>query len=252
MKITFMKNRVIASFNYSYASLKLGAIILILLGIIGVFVLSLVANFNNFNIYSVIQTPFEVDTLPYFLPGLATFLFLVIGFIMFLLHILKKNKINKLLTNGKREEASIISSIQDFSVTNNKVPRRIVKFKTNDGQVYTFKSFDYGLVPHLTENKVIPIIHNEKGDVFPDPEFFIDQVENKSQSSKGNFENQFSEKCMTSGDEHLRNKNLQGALLAYEMAYEKEASQKIIQKIAETYEKLGDSEKAKAFRDKLK
>lgn len=171
-----MDKRIIASLDYTYASRKLAGVILALLGLVGLLALSLIANFNNFNIYNLLETPFDVHTLPYFIPGLAITLFLLIGLIMILVHYSKRSKINKLLKNGIRTEASIISSLQDFSVTNNKVPRRVVKFKTNDGKVFTFKSFDYGLVPQLTQDKVISIIHNEKGDVFPDPNFFSDMI----------------------------------------------------------------------------
>ena len=35
--------------------------------------------------------------------------------------------------------------------------------------------------------------------------------------------------------------------MAYEMGYEKESSEKVIRKIAEAHEKLGNTEEAKAF-----
>lgn len=247
-----MQKRVISSLDYTYSSGKLMALIFGGLGLAGVITLLVIASINHFNFATLYNTPFNESSLPYLIPSIATIVILFVSLIALLINFRKRAKINRLLKNGTRKEASIISSIQDFSVTNNKVPRRIVKFKTNDGQIYTFKSFDYGLVPHLTENKVVPIFHNEKGAAFPDPEFFINQIQNQPQSSKGSFENQFAEQCMASGDEHLRNNNLQGALMAYEMAYEKKASLKVIQKIAKTHEKLGNSEKAKEFREKLK
>lgn len=247
-----MQKRVIASLDYTYSGGKLVAFIFGALGLLGVIIILVIALINGFSFNQFVDAPFHESSLPYLLPGSAAILMLLIASISLLINLRKRKKINKLIKNGTRKEASIISSIQDFSVTNNKVPRRIVKFKTNDGQIYTFKSFDYGLVPHLTENKVVPIIHNEKGDIFPDPDFFIDQVDTQSSASTKSFETQFAEKCIATGDEHLKNNNYQGALMAYEMAYDKETSQKVIQKIVEAHEKLGNSEKAEEYRKKLK
>lgn len=246
-----MQKRVIASLDYTYSAGKLMAFIFGALGLLGVIALVIIASINTFNINKFLDSPFHESSLPYLLPGSAAILMLLIACITLLINFRKRNKINQLIKNGTRKEASIVSSIQDFSVTNNKVPRRIVKFKTNDGKIYTFKSFDYGLVPHLTESKVVPIIHNEKGDTFPDPDFFIDQIDNQSLTSTDSFETQFAEKCMSNGDDHFKNKNYAGALMAYEMAYEKETSEKVIRKIAEAHEKLGNSEEAKAFLRKL-
>lgn len=72
-----------------------------------------------------------------------------------------------------------------------------------------------------------------------------------SQINTSSFESQFAEKCISNGDSHFKNKNYAGALMAYEMAYEKETSEKVIRKIAEAHEKLGNSEEAKAFLRKL-
>ena len=247
-----MQKRVISSLDYTYSAGKLMAFIFGALGLLGVLALVIIASINNFSINKFLDAPLHESFIPYLLPGSAAILMLLIACIAFLINFRKRNKINQLIKNGTRKEASIVSSIQDFSVTNNKVPRRIVKFKTNDGQIYTFKSFDYGLVPHLTENKVVPIIHNEKGDIFPDPDFFIDQIENQSSTSTDSFETQFAEKCMSTGNDHFKNKNYAGALMAYEMAFEKKTSDKVIRKIAEAHEKLGNSKEAKAFLDRLK
>ena len=243
-----MNKRIIASLDHRYSSRSLGAIILLTLGIIGITTLSIIASVNSFNLSRLFETPLNFKVLPYFIPSLMVCAFLIIGLILLVFHFKKQKTINTLLKTGTRAEASIISSIQDFSVTMNKVPRRIVKFKIKSGQIFTFKAFDYGLVPHLTENKVVPIYYNEKGDMFPDPNHFNDLLkEETTHTSSESFETQFAEKCMSQGDEHFKNENYAGALMAYEMGYEKESSEKVIRKIAEAHEKLGNTEEAKAF-----
>ncbi|PHR49085.1 MAG: hypothetical protein COA32_03285 [Fluviicola sp.] len=247
-----MNKRIIASLDHRYSSRSLGAIILLTLGVIGITTLSIVASVNNFDVSKVFNNPLHFEVLPYFIPSLMVGAFLFIGLIVLLFHFKKQKAINTLLKKGKRAEASIISSIQDFSVTTNNVPRRIIKFKIKSGQIFTFKAFDYGLVPHLTENKVVPIYYNEKGDMFPDPNHFNDLLkEDITHTNTSSFESQFAEKCLSQGDEHFKNENFGGALMAYEMAYEKETSEKVIRKIAEAHEKLGNSEEAKAFLRKL-
>lgn len=161
-----MNKRVIASLDHTYSSRKLGATILFTLGILGLVIIISIADFNNFNIYNVFKDPLHHETIPYFIPSLVICIFLLLGLILMFFHLKKRSVINTLLKTGTRAEASIISSIQDFSVTTNKVPRRIVKFKTDTGQIFTFKAFDYGLVPHLTANKMVPIIYNDKGKCF--------------------------------------------------------------------------------------
>lgn len=247
-----MQKRVIASLDYTYTGVRLVALIFGAIGLLGVTLIFIIALFNNFDLKTLFNSPLHEKSLPYFMPGLMAFLLIIVACIAVLINFRKRNKINRLIKSGTRKEASIISSIQDFSVTNNKVPRRIVKFKTDDGQIFTFKSFDYGLVPYLTENSVVPIIYNEKGDIFPNPDFFIDQIDNESSTSTKSFEAQFAEKCISTGDEHVRNNNFKGALMAYEMAYEKEASNTVIRKIVEMNEKLGNLKKAEEFRMKLK
>lgn len=247
-----MKNRIIASLDYTYSSGKLLAFIFGVIGLLGIFSLVIVASINNFNFSDIFINPLKEDVLPYFIPSIASVLTLLIAISGLSVNFYKRNKIHRLLKNGIHKKATIISSFQDFSVTNNKVPRRIIKFKAEDGQEFTFKSFDYGLVPQLTENKVIPIIHNKKGDVFPDPDFFSEKIDNFSPAEKKSIENQFAEKCIVSGDEHLKNNNLDGALLAFEMAYDKVQSKKVIQKLIEVYSKKGNDDKVKQFKHKLK
>lgn len=89
--------------------------------------------------------------------------------------------------------------------------------------------------------------------MFPDPNHFNNQLNSENnQVQSSNFENQFAEKCILSGDEHFSNENFAGALMAYEMAYEKESSEKVINRIIKAHKKLGNEDKAREFKEKLK
>lgn len=225
---------------------KIAAIAILFFGILGCIILFTIMLILDADWSRLWTYPIQPENLPFQIPLIVAVKMSVISGIVLLIINRSRRKILALLKNGTRKNATIVSSLQNFAVTMNKTPQRIVKFKSDDGKIYTFKSFDYGLVPQLKENIVVPIICNDKGDAFPDPDHF---KENSQTSVRiEDYDKFFAHKCAESANQHFMQKNYSGAIMAYEMALEKHEDPEFIEKMAQSYEKLNQNHKAEQVR----
>lgn len=142
--------------------------------------LSLYIAFDNdpANFFSTDPPEVVLEWLPYFIPGLMGFVFLIVGLIM--LRVNKRNvtRFKNLWRSGIKAEATVVSNIQNFHYRINDVPQRIVVFQTSAGKQFEFKFFSEILAQHLPMGTKLDIRYNRKGKAIPDVEFFKGLVQN--------------------------------------------------------------------------
>lgn len=223
------------------------AAILFISGLLGLIIISLFIIFYSAEWSILWAYPINPENLAYQIPFVFSILMTLIGGFSLLSYVSKRNKLYKLFNNGTKKKATIVSSQQNFAKKMNKTPERIVKFKTEDGEIFTFKSYDYGLVPQLKESSVMPIIFNNKGDVIPDPSHF--KEDSSTSVNVESFGLNFAKKTAATGDQHFKQKNYQGAIMAYQMALEKYEEPQIVEKLAKTFEQLDQQDQANQVRN---
>ncbi len=143
----------------------------IIFTVLGTLMLSLVLGFylvNNVDINHFFDTRYLQDWLPYFIPGLCGFLFLIVGLIFLRSTLVKRRRIKKVLAYGSDQKAEVISNIQNFGYSVNGVPQCIVTFQSWTGEKYQFKFFNDEFALKFKTGMSITIRHDNKGNAVPD------------------------------------------------------------------------------------
>lgn len=140
-------------------------ILLIIIGLI------LFSNFGG-NWSEIFNFSNPVHSLPFFIPSLTGTIFIIIGGIMWYLHGRRLRLLEILLQTGRREEAVVISNLQNYNFRVNGVPQRKVIFETQSGETLTYTFFSEPLAEFLPRGAKLFVRYNEKGKVVPDPSFF--------------------------------------------------------------------------------
>ncbi|GAB5416245.1 MAG: hypothetical protein Crog4KO_11710 [Crocinitomicaceae bacterium] len=163
---------------YLSPTLKLLGIIFSLLGLVGT---SIVAFFYFRSDLQFSAMSFEDDALekgtalnyylPYLIPGLVFIIFLLVGLLIVLRNVRKKERMIHLLSTSEPIDAKVVRNIQNFYVQMNNMPRREVLFSTNDGNRYEYHFFGEQLASLFRENMVLPIVVDKKK-AYPAISFF--------------------------------------------------------------------------------
>ena len=186
--------------------------------------------------------------LPFWIPGVAGILMVIIGGISLWINRSKKRKYLNIMRKGTLHEGVIFSNAQNFYYKVNGIPERVVKIKS-DGEVYEYRFFGEEWAQIFIHNGIIKFRTNSKGQALPDPGFMQDLFD-KDETHEASVSGSFSEgatKMMQAGDKMLAGGDQESALSFYESAYDFEASAEIKAKIIALATEMGNEDILKKY-----
>ena len=197
--------------------------------------------------------------LPYLIPGLAFSVFLLVGLLIMLTYYRKKSQIMRLLMRTEPIQATVIRNIQNFHVQMNRMPRREVTFKTQDGNLYEYHFFSEQLASLFKENMVLDIVIDRKK-AYPAISFF-EQVTNPDTYSESamsgdatgaNSKQTAFESFVESAQNFEKSGDKEGAISFYEGALGFQKDTIIAQKLIVLYRQTDKLDKITALEQEMK
>jgi len=180
--------------------------------------------------------------LPYLIPGLTFSIFLLIGLLILLFYYRKKQRIMRLLVRATPVEATVVRNIQNFHVQMNKMPRREVTFKTQDGSLYDYHFFSEQLASLFRENMVLDVVIDKKK-AYPAISFFEKVTSAEVTNAPQPYVTAF-ESFIESAQNFEKSGDKEAAISFYEGALEFQKDKITAQKLLVLYGQTGKTEKA--------